>query len=68
MDGHYSKNQTSAEIRSCTPYFATALCWSVVAINISTKGTKGNLGVIMMSYIDLVDCLFHYFLFDHAYK
>ena len=44
---------------------STALCFSVVAINVSAKV---NLGVIMISLINLVDCLLHYLLLDHAYK
>ena len=41
---------------------------SVVAIIVGTKGTKGNLGVMMISHINLVDRLLHYFLLDHDYK
>ena len=33
-----------------------------------TKVTKGNFDIIMISYINLVAGLLHYFLFDHAYK
>ena len=31
-------------------------------------GTKGTLGVIMISYINLLYCLPHYFLLNNTYK
>ena len=40
----------------------------VYVVKICTKGTEDNLDVIMISLINLVAGIFHYFLLDHAYK
>ena len=39
-----------------------------VLLKVCTKGTKGTLGLIITSYIDIVSVLLHYFLLNHAYK
>ena len=54
-------------LRNTTPYYC-ALYSLYVYLEVCTKGTKGTLDVIIISLINLVAGLLHYFLLDRAYK
>ena len=47
---------------------STCLLVRMIKLKVRTKGTEGTLDVIMISYINLVAGLLHYFSLDHAYK
>ena len=40
----------------------------VCVVKVCRKGTEGTLGVINVSYINLVAGLLHYFLLNHDYN
>ena len=61
-------NKTKVLLLQMVFWKVFALCSLSVWLKLFTKGTEGTLDVNMISYINLVAGLLHYFLLNHAYK